>query len=232
MNPDEFINWLYIVERLLEFKKVPADRVVKYMAIKLKRNDFLWWENLKRNRNREGRSKITTWDKMKKFLQRKHIPDQYQQDLFLQFTQLQQQLLVEEYVAAFEQYSLKCGLIEPEENTSARFLGGLQPAISNVVQLQLYWTFQDEVILALKVEKQQHRFKKSVEKSSMQDSVTKKLTLCPSKPPSLNSRTQEDSIPRRGMQNGPSQLIFPARKCFKCQGYEHIAVHCLNHRTV
>lgn len=87
---------------------------------------------------------------MKKVLQRKHIPDQYQQELFLIFTQLQQQLLVEEYVAAFEQYSLKCGLIEPEENSLARFLEGLQPAISNVVQLQLYWTFQDEVILALK----------------------------------------------------------------------------------
>lgn len=62
----------------------------------------------------------------------------------------------------------------------------------------------------------------------MQDSATTKLALCPSKPPSLNGRTQEDSIPRRGMQNGPSQ----ARKCFKSQEYGHIAVNCLNHRTV
>ncbi|PKU70261.1 hypothetical protein MA16_Dca019239 [Dendrobium catenatum] len=158
MDPDEFIGWLQSVERILDFKEVSADRIVKLVAIRLKKAASLWWENLKRSRIREGKSKIETWNKMKRELQRKYIPDQYKQDLFLKFTQLQQQqMTVEEYVAEFEQLSLKCDVVEPEEHTMARFLGGLNTAISNVVQLQSYWTFQDVVNLALKVEKQQGR---------------------------------------------------------------------------
>ncbi|PKU85104.1 hypothetical protein MA16_Dca018218 [Dendrobium catenatum] len=45
--------------------------------------------------------------------------------------------------------------MEPEENTIVRFLGGLQPSITNVVQLQPYWTMQYVISLAIKVEKQQ-----------------------------------------------------------------------------
>lgn len=48
---------------------------------------------------------------------------------------------------------LKCKLIEPEQNTIARYFGGFKPSISNVVQLQSYWSLIDVQTLALKVEK-------------------------------------------------------------------------------
>ncbi|PKU62434.1 hypothetical protein MA16_Dca029070 [Dendrobium catenatum] len=75
MDPDEFLDWLHTVERVLEFKEIPADRIVKLVAIKLKKGASLWWENLKRSRAREGRSKISSWEKMKKELQRKYLTD-------------------------------------------------------------------------------------------------------------------------------------------------------------
>ncbi|PKU80605.1 hypothetical protein MA16_Dca011729 [Dendrobium catenatum] len=79
--------------------------------------------------------------------------------------------------------------MEPEENTIVRFLGGLNPSFANTVQLQPYWTLQDVISLALKVEKQQ----------------------------------------RTGRQSATG---FPARKCFKCQGFGHIASGCPNRRVV
>ncbi|XP_020673723.2 uncharacterized protein LOC110093239 [Dendrobium catenatum] len=232
MDPDEFIGWLQTVERILEFKEIPADRIVKLVAIKLKRAASLWWENLKRSRNREGQGKITTWPKMKKELQRKYIPEVYKQDLFLRLMQLQQQqMTVEEYVAEFEQISLKCDLAEPEEHTIARFLGGLQPAISNVVQLQPYWTFQDVVNLALKVEKQQNRFKKVPGKMPMPDSVPEKDSKL-EKYAAGPSRHVENRPPHVPSRAAPPQTSLPARKCFKCQGFGHIASGCPNRRVI
>lgn len=43
-----FIDWLYIVDRIFEFKEFSEERKLKLVAIKLKGYASLWWENLKR----------------------------------------------------------------------------------------------------------------------------------------------------------------------------------------
>lgn len=48
---------------------------------------------------------------------------------------------------------MKCGLVEPKENTMARYIKGWRPSISNVMQLQMYWSLLDIQTLDLKVEK-------------------------------------------------------------------------------
>ncbi|KAI0514121.1 hypothetical protein KFK09_010155 [Dendrobium nobile] len=232
MDTDEFINWLQTVERVLEFKEIPADRIVKLVAIKLKRMASLWWENLKRSRNREGKSKIVTWAKMKRELQRKYIPDQYKQEVFLKYTQLQQQQLsVEEYISEFEQLSLKCDIVEPEEHTIARFLSGLQPSIANVVQLQPYWTFQDVTGLALKVEKQQSKSRRFYQKNNSSKPVIDK-EIKNIKSVAGTSKPQDEATARPPNRWTQGSGTTPARKCFKCQGFGHIASNCPNRRVV
>lgn len=44
--------------------------------------------------------------------------------------------------------------MEPEERILARYIGGLRPEISDVVQLQPYWTTYSVFKLAIKVERQ------------------------------------------------------------------------------
>ncbi|GKV08452.1 hypothetical protein SLEP1_g20076 [Rubroshorea leprosula] len=65
LQPDEFIDWLQIVERVFELKDIPDDKRVKLVAIKLKKHASIWWENLKRSQEREGHSKIRTWEQMR-----------------------------------------------------------------------------------------------------------------------------------------------------------------------
>lgn len=94
------------------------DRKVKLIAIKLKKYASLWWENLKRQREREGRRKIVTWEKMKKELKRKFLPDNYRQDIYLKFHNFKQkELSVEDYTAEFDNLMMKCDLVEAEEHT-------------------------------------------------------------------------------------------------------------------
>ena len=47
-----------------------------------------------------------------------------------------------------------CNIVEPDEQLIAHNLGGLRAEISDVVQLQTYWTYNDVCKLAMKVEKQ------------------------------------------------------------------------------
>lgn len=67
---DVFLDWLYTVERVFDFKEYSDERKVKLVAIKMKGYAFLWWENLKKERTRVEKEKIRTWDKMKRELKK------------------------------------------------------------------------------------------------------------------------------------------------------------------
>ena len=82
---DEFIDWLLTVEWIFEHKDVLEHRKVKIVAIKLKKHASIWWEHLKKQRAHEGKSRIETWEKMKKVLKKKFLLDNYRQYTFLKF---------------------------------------------------------------------------------------------------------------------------------------------------
>ena len=65
MQGDAFLDWLYNVERVFKFKEFSKERKVK-VAIRLKGYASLWWENMKREKSREERRSIQTWEKMKR----------------------------------------------------------------------------------------------------------------------------------------------------------------------
>ena len=155
MQPNDFIDWLTTVERIFDFKDVPKNRKVKVVAIKLRKHASIWWKHLKRQREREGRERITTWAKMKRELKRKYLPEHYKQDAFMKFHNFKQrELSVEEYTTEFDHLMIRCDGVEQEEQMIACYLGGLRVEISDVVQLQPYWTYNDVCKLAMKVEKQ------------------------------------------------------------------------------
>jgi len=90
---------------------------------------------------------------MKAKLKSQFLPLTYIQDNYSQFHNLTQgSLNVEVYTQEFEKLLIKCDIREPEEQTIVRYLGGLEPRYSNVVELQSYTTFDKICVLACKVE--------------------------------------------------------------------------------
>jgi len=59
---------------------------------------------------------------------------------------------VDDYIRQFEKLLIKCDIQEPEEYTIVRYLGGLDPKYSNVIELRQYNTFDEVCVLAHKVE--------------------------------------------------------------------------------
>ncbi|XP_017978278.1 PREDICTED: uncharacterized protein LOC108662429 [Theobroma cacao] len=231
LHPDDFLDWLYTVERVFELKDIPDEKRVKLVAIKLKKHASIWWENLKRQREREGRNKIRTWDKMRRELKRKFLLEHYRQEIFIKFHNLRQKTMtVEEYTMEFEQLHIKCDVHEPEEQIVARYLEGLNVEIADVVQLQPYWNLNDVIRLALKVEKQQSR-KRSMSSSRQQESISndESQSSVTIPPPKVNSSKAASSNDKKTTFTRASNVN---KKCFKCQGFGHIASDCPNRRII
>ncbi|KAL1316101.1 hypothetical protein AAHE18_15G042500 [Arachis hypogaea] len=196
LQPDDFIYWLCIVERVFELKDISDDKRVKLVAIKLKKHASIWWKNLRRQ----------TWDKMRRELRKKFLPEYYRQEVFIKYHNLKQKsLTVEEYTMEFEELLMKCDIQETEEQILARYLGGLNTEISDVVQLQPFWMLDDVTRLALKVEKE----------------ITQKKNNHFSKERGWLNFQSKNGLPNN-----------PLKRYFKCQRFGHIAADFPNQRVI
>ena len=63
LDPDDFLEWIQMVERVFEYKEIPDEQKVKVIALKLRKYASLWWTNLLTKRARQGKGKIRTWTK-------------------------------------------------------------------------------------------------------------------------------------------------------------------------
>ncbi|GKC94625.1 putative CCCH-type zinc finger family protein, partial [Tanacetum coccineum] len=71
------------------------------------------------------------------------------QEAFIEYHNFKQSgaTLVEEFTSEFDRLRLRCDVVEEEEETIARYLAALKPKITDVVQLQQYWSYNDIVTL-------------------------------------------------------------------------------------
>ena len=60
MDVDEFLDWLYMVEHVFEYYDPTEREKVKLVAIKMCKNACIWWKNLKRQCEINGKKKIET----------------------------------------------------------------------------------------------------------------------------------------------------------------------------
>ena len=229
LQPDEFVDWLQTVERVFDFKDIPDEQKVKLVAIKLKKHASIWWENLKKKRAREGKSKIKTWEKMRKQLTSKFLPYHYHQDNYMQLHKLRQlSMTVEEYTREFELLSMKCELGENEDQKIVRYIGGLNIEIGHLVQLQQYLTLDDVIRLAIRIEKQLPKKSQFQPSSSRNPFYTRKTQTNQSNP---TNKTPQTKITTTN-NTKPSSQSKTAVKCFRCQGFGHIASDCPNRKVI
>ena len=71
-----------------EYKNTTPERQYKLAKIKLTKLAAIWLQGLQRQRRREDRLRIETWDKLKKHLRRKYVPTNYSHQLYIKWSTL------------------------------------------------------------------------------------------------------------------------------------------------
>lgn len=230
LDADEFVEWLRTVERVFDYKQTPDNKKVKIVALKLRKYASTWWASVCAKRARQDKDKIRSWNKMKKLLKEKFLPSYYVQENFLKFHKLEQgSKSVEEYARDFESYAMRCGVQEDEPQTLVRFLGGLDPEIAQVCELQSYSTLEELIQLAHKVE-----IRGKGKRKSSSSRVTTTNTSYPKTPysfPKQSTPTKEFKTPPPQNTNA-SNTRLDARRCFRCQGFGHLIADCPNKKVV
>ncbi|XP_048228311.1 uncharacterized protein LOC125369575 [Ricinus communis] len=154
-DPENFLDWVRRMESVFDYKDFDDRRRCKMAVLRLTKLVGLWYDNLKAKRRREEKEKIESWEKLKKKMERRWVPREYEQDQYVKLTRLTQgDLSVDEYVREFERLGLMCDLQEKEPLKIARFTKGLSKPISHKVDLMSFSTFDEVVIVARKVEAQ------------------------------------------------------------------------------
>ena len=136
MLPEEFLEWMGIVEEILEFKKVPEREKVALVATRLRGRAAAWWQQLKLNRNRSGKQKIAEWEKMKRKLRAEFLPHNFQRLMYQRLQNLRQGMRsVEEYTTEFYQLLVRNEIQETQDQLVSRYCGGLRTQILDMVNL-------------------------------------------------------------------------------------------------
>ena len=187
-SPEEYLEWVQRVEKVFECHEYSEVRKCQLAALEFTDYANLWWENLKAQRRRDGEEEVRSWRLMKRLMQRRFVPDYYKQELYIKLQGLRQGgMCVEDYVKEFEMLKIRCELQEPEEQTIARFLGGLNREIADLVELQNFVFLEDVIKLAVKVERQRKRIST---KQHVSRQVGNKIANSPT--PSFNTSKWEN----------------------------------------
>ncbi|GKA94504.1 putative reverse transcriptase domain-containing protein [Tanacetum coccineum] len=136
LSPEGFMNWLVTVEKVFEFKEVPKNKRVSLITTKLHGRAAAWWQKLKMIRERDGKLRITSWQKMKKCMRANFIPHNYQRQMFQRLQNLKQgSESVEDYTTKFYQLITRNDIQEIEVQLNRQVGSSSSPAITGASSL-------------------------------------------------------------------------------------------------
>ena len=157
-DPEVYLEWEKKVELVFDCHNYSELKKVKLAAIEFFDYAIVWWDQLVINRRRNRERPIETWEEMKAVMRRRFVPSYYYRELYQKLQSLTQgNRSVEDYYKEMEIAMIRANVEEDREATMARFLGGLNREIANLVELQHYVELEDMVHMAIKIERQLKR---------------------------------------------------------------------------
>ena len=86
------MDWINALTKYFEFKEIEDKNKVRYAATKLKGLTAISWDELQIYRERRGKPKIKSWDKMVYKIKSQFMPKDYQLTLIRQQQNLRQKV--------------------------------------------------------------------------------------------------------------------------------------------
>jgi hypothetical protein len=124
------------VEEILDFKGVPEGRRVSLVVTKFWGRAAVWWQQVKQTRVRQGKLKITSWEKLLTKMRPAFLPHNYLRTMYQRLQNWSQGLKsVDEYIEEFHKLLARVDLSESDEQLVSRYIGGLRPQIQDTMNI-------------------------------------------------------------------------------------------------
>ncbi|CAD5164438.1 unnamed protein product, partial [Musa acuminata subsp. malaccensis] len=236
-NPDAYLEWERKVEMIFECHNYSEEKKVKLAAVEFFDYTIVWWDQLCKDRGKNGERPVETLLEIKQIMRRRFVPSYYYRDLHQRLQTLtQDSMSVDEYHKEMEITMIRANVDEDREATMARFLSGLNKNIANLVELQHYVEIEDMVNVAMKIERQLKRKgarydSKPYSGSSSWKPNSSKKDDKPIVKPKIDETKGRNELGSKGKgENLPNQTR--GIKCFKCLRHGHVARECPNKRVL
>ena len=129
---DTLLDWLVVVEEILEFKGVPEDKRVALVATRFRDHAASWWQQTKLTRARNGKEAIRSWEKLKKKLKESFMPHNYDRTVYNKHQNLRQgSRSVDDYAEDFYLLLTRTDIHDTQVQLVSRFIGGLRPQLQS-----------------------------------------------------------------------------------------------------
>ncbi|XP_071912327.1 uncharacterized protein [Coffea arabica] len=251
-DPETYLDWERKIELIFDCNHYTEPQKVKLAAIEFTDYAAIWWDQLRIKQRRNEEPTIRTWEELKRIMRKRFIPGYCHRDLHHKLQTLTQgNMTVEDYFKEMEMAMMRADVREDEEATMARFIWGLRAEIADVVELQHYLDMGELLDKTVKVERRLKRRGATRQNSNFQTKNWRNLTIKSEISPSVAQNSSKPSVgvsrgalkpnasfskptPREGFK--ANQEVFKPRnrdtKCFKCQGFGHIASQCPNQQAM
>ncbi|KAG6775803.1 hypothetical protein POTOM_019299 [Populus tomentosa] len=225
---EDFLDWVTEVERFFEMMEIPEEKMVRFVAFQLKGGTAVWWNQLQKNRQRQGKALVRTWRRMKQLMIGRSVFD---------------------YTAEFSRLLERNNLNETEGQRVAKYMNGLKSSLGDKIGLQVVWTVEEAHNLALKAELMERRggvsgFHRNNPESSFNTrdkggNSSQAGILNQNKEGGSNSSQAAQgnrNIPRNPNQNtntnlNPNPYARPAPGvCYRCRKPRHLSNTCPDRR--
>ncbi|KAJ4708849.1 Mutant gag-pol polyprotein [Melia azedarach] len=231
-DPELYLEWERKVEHVFDSHNYSEEKKVKLTVVEFIDYASIWWDQLVINMRRNGEKPIRSWEEMKLVMRKRFIPSHYYRYLHKKLQGLVQgSMSVEDYYKEVEIAMIKANIKEDREATMARFISSLNKEIADVVDLQHYVKMKELLHKSIKVEKQ---LKLNVFKF---DSASSSSWKSKWKDNNVTSKTSEEAKQNDSVAVSESKIKTEISsqsrdvKCFRCQGFKHIASQCPNKRV-
>ena len=110
INVEELTDWINALNKYFDFEEIEDKKKVRYATTGLKGHATIWWDEVQIHRERRGKPKIKSWDKMLYKIRSQFMPKDYQLTLIRHLQNLRQKgMTIKEYTEEFFKLSIRAG---------------------------------------------------------------------------------------------------------------------------
>lgn len=222
-NAEMYLDWEKAMDRYFDFKETPDEEKFKIAKLKLSKAAAEWLVGVQEQRVKEEKSKIKSWEKLKKKLRRKYVSKNYTQQLYVKWSGLQQgKRSVEDYIQEFEKLSIACKVDENDDLKMGRFIAGLNGDLREKVEVHQNIGFDEACKMAVVYEG--HRRRKNTPESYLKEAFGDNYKAKFDKGGATTSTSASGGSTTKEEFKAPKRDIT----CFKCGGRGHTRAQCPN----